>query len=576
MQLLAADDDNGDINDGTPHMTALYEAFNRHNIACPVPIPTNNGCANAPTAAPVLSASTGSNSVLLNWTAVQNANKYYVLRTEGPKACDSGKIKIATTAGTTYFDDRAMNGVTYYYSVMPVGSNEACIGPLSNCASAVPAACVSCAEYKPNSAVITSIIGGDNDEFLDNCESATAQFIIRNIGNGIANNTLISISSDNSFVSITTPMPINIGSIPVSGEVNASFNFDIGKGIDKASCQQVADFLISVQATGQSLADQDSFSFVTETDTYQGDKIWEFESGGGLEGWTISEGIWQLSTARVNPGGSMMSLHSSEYRSRECDSILSPEIEPVIGSQLVIPNWYETDPPQPKGWVDRANIWIIQGYSETNISPQSGKLYQGAPFVNIPNCSMGASPGWSGNTTGNFWGDSIFDLSSFAGQKISIKIKYMTDDYNTYEGIYVDDIRALNVQYQGCDQQSDFCNNAPGTVPDGDNFPGQALTISKSGSSLQLNWSSPGAPCITTDYGIYRGTLPWTGYNYNSVLCSTGNSTSATIPDIPESNYYLVVAQNEGSEGSYGLDSFNSQRSAASSPCLLQSIGDCN
>ena len=32
LNYLAADDDNGDLNDGTPHMTALHAAFSRHNI----------------------------------------------------------------------------------------------------------------------------------------------------------------------------------------------------------------------------------------------------------------------------------------------------------------------------------------------------------------------------------------------------------------------------------------------------------------------------------------------------------------------------------------------------------------
>ena len=39
MGYLAADDDNGNLNDGTPHMTALHTAFNRHGIACATPTP---------------------------------------------------------------------------------------------------------------------------------------------------------------------------------------------------------------------------------------------------------------------------------------------------------------------------------------------------------------------------------------------------------------------------------------------------------------------------------------------------------------------------------------------------------
>ena len=37
MNFLAVDDDNGDLTDGTPHMTAIFDAFDRHQIACPTP-----------------------------------------------------------------------------------------------------------------------------------------------------------------------------------------------------------------------------------------------------------------------------------------------------------------------------------------------------------------------------------------------------------------------------------------------------------------------------------------------------------------------------------------------------------
>ena len=48
MQWLTADDDNGNLNDGTPHMTAIFNAFNRHGIACATPAALNSGCGAGP------------------------------------------------------------------------------------------------------------------------------------------------------------------------------------------------------------------------------------------------------------------------------------------------------------------------------------------------------------------------------------------------------------------------------------------------------------------------------------------------------------------------------------------------
>ena len=121
-----------------------------------------------------------------------------------------------------------------------------------------------------------------------------------------------------------------------------------------------------------------------------------------------------------------------------------------------------------------------------------------------------------------------------------------------------------------------FCQaDLPGTVPDNDNYPGVTLKISKSGGSLLLNWSEPGGTCVTQDYGIYRGNLPFAAYDYMPLVCSTG-TTSATIDSGDGNYYFVVVAQNSGKEGSYGLDSSNSQRPASTSACLPQSIGTCN
>ncbi len=139
MQWLAADDDNGNINDGTPHMTALYNAFNRHAIACPTPTPTNSGCSGAPADAPTLTAAGANNQIGLSWTEVTGATKYWLFRTEGYAGCDFGKTLIATVTGdTTYTDTGLANGRQYCYSVMAVGSSDACFGPAGACVCAAP------------------------------------------------------------------------------------------------------------------------------------------------------------------------------------------------------------------------------------------------------------------------------------------------------------------------------------------------------------------------------------------------------------------------------------------------------
>jgi hypothetical protein len=139
MQWLAADDDNGSLSDGTPHMTAIHAAFNRHGIACATPAPVDSGCSGRP-AAPTLAAAPGDFSSALSWGAVTGASRYWVFRTEGHAGCEFGKTLVADlgSASTTYTDTQVAADRDYSYNVAAVGTSSACFSNLSNCATVTP------------------------------------------------------------------------------------------------------------------------------------------------------------------------------------------------------------------------------------------------------------------------------------------------------------------------------------------------------------------------------------------------------------------------------------------------------
>ncbi|OGF65579.1 MAG: hypothetical protein A2Y62_12660, partial [Candidatus Fischerbacteria bacterium RBG_13_37_8] len=429
---IATEDDDGNVNNGTPHMTAIYAAHNRHGMACATPTPQNSGCSGAPTTAATLTAAPSNNSVALSWNAVTGAANYYVWRTDGPYGCDFGRVKIATVTTTSYTDNQALNGKTYYYNVQAIGSNSDCLGPLSNCVSATPVPCTSCAAYLGGSASIESITGGDSDAYLDNCEGATVQVTIQNIGSSTAANTNVNITSTDSFISISTPMPINVGDIPFGGTVNTTFSFSVGQGVNKAACLEDGTFDISVQSTGQTPAANDAFGFTYEIDILTGNVNWPFETG--LDGWTVEGGTWALSTTRVNPGGSTHSVHSSQAVNQNCDMMISPEYEATSTTVLHAPNWYTIEPYSAGYWYDRSNIWVVQSGIETLISPASGKLYvTGTLYDWSSYCNQGTDKyGWAG--TGATWGDSVFNLGSYDGEILQLRVKNMTDDLSALEG----------------------------------------------------------------------------------------------------------------------------------------------
>ena len=513
---------------------------------------------------PTVTATAGVMQVALSWTTVAGASSYRVFRST--QSCYGQWFEQTSTTGTTWTDTSVTAGVTYYYYVEAVASDGFCTSNMSNCASAAPVACTSCAAYRTGTNIVVgNPANGDGDAYTDNCETAIVQVTVENIGSQIANNTQVTITPVNNFLTVTTTMPINAGNIPIGGTANVQFSYTCGTGANQATCMQTGTFNIAVQAQGQSTPDQKQFGFMHEVDVTTGTKTWAFEPATGLEGWTVSSGTWALSSTRVNTGGSTRSVHSSQALASACDVMSSPTIllAPAVSSTLTVPNWYMTE--NGPTWYDRANVHIIDvdaGNTRTLVSPANGKLYKTGTYYSGA-CSMGIEAGWAGNATADMtWGNSDFNLgTTWAGKNIQIEVRYYTDGSIQYEGVYVDDISLTNVRNQACDAYSNACPSAgrPGRVLNN-------LTVAKSGTNLNLAWIAPSSPCVPTGYGLYRGTLPWTGYNHASVSCSITTTSTSTAAGAG-SYYYLIVPTTATAEGSYGTASSSSQIPAGTSPC---------
>jgi hypothetical protein len=137
--MLAVDDDNGNLADGTPDADLIWNAFNSHGIACGAAAPpVFTSC--VPPAAPAVIATAAASEVDLNWNAVPGATSYKIYRNE--IACGAGYTPIAEVLAplTTYPDTAVANAVTYYYRVQAVGSSDTCVSSFSSCQAATPLA----------------------------------------------------------------------------------------------------------------------------------------------------------------------------------------------------------------------------------------------------------------------------------------------------------------------------------------------------------------------------------------------------------------------------------------------------
>ena len=248
MQWLTADDDNGNLNDGTPHMTAIYNAYNRHGIACASPTPVNSGCSSGPSAAATVSATAGSNQVSLSWTSVSGATRYWVFRSEGHAGCNFGKALIAETTGTTYTDTQVANGRAYAYNVVAAGSSSACFSLASNCATVTP---------------VASVL----PDFSLSCNPSTLS--IQQGNSGASTCTVTSQNGFNSAVDLSCsgqPAGVSCSFSPTSVTPPANGTADSGLTVNVSGSQSTGSFDFQVRGTSGSLTHDTPFS-VTVTGT---------------------------------------------------------------------------------------------------------------------------------------------------------------------------------------------------------------------------------------------------------------------------------------------------------------------
>ncbi|HWM91111.1 MAG TPA: hypothetical protein VN493_10115 [Thermoanaerobaculia bacterium] len=137
--MRAADDDDGNLANGTPHSCHLFAAFNRHGIACASDPGANvcfSGC--TPPAQSTLALTPGNRQVALSWTSSGPGVTYDVLRSEN--GCGAGFVKIADGVAAADFNDLTVaNNLTYSYRVVAhAAGNGACAAPPTECQSAMP------------------------------------------------------------------------------------------------------------------------------------------------------------------------------------------------------------------------------------------------------------------------------------------------------------------------------------------------------------------------------------------------------------------------------------------------------
>jgi hypothetical protein len=465
QNYLVADDDNGSLADGTPHMQAIFDAFNRHQIACATPAVTTAGCAGAPSTAPTVTGTPQDKSVDLSWTAVGGASTYRVYRTDGLYGCEFGKTLVAEVAGLSFTDNGLQNDRTYSYQIEPMGSADECFGTvISSCTQVTPTSAGVSAILNPlgNQATL-ALLAGDGDIFLDNCEVARVQVPLANIGTLPLTNVRITgatvTSAGHGATTFVTTFPEIVDSSFVTCEPAIATVDFIPQGLDPGETFSVeitldADELASPQTTSF------DFNLVEWNLQFFASKSFTFEAN--TDGWVVEEGTFNRTSANGGGAGGAGTfyLQSSANLDEQCDVVRSPVVRLASTSTLVASTNFRTETFDGAEWWDRANLGLVHAVTgaRTLISPSSGRTYNASGPNGV--CGTEGQAGWAGlapSWAASNWSAAALQAPTFAGQAMRLQMRYGTDPFVNDTGFRFDDLTLTNVESEVADTQSNSC-----------------------------------------------------------------------------------------------------------------------
>ncbi len=426
MHWLAADDDNGNINDGTPHMTALFNAFNRHGIACATPTAVNSGCASGPTAAPSLTVTPGDTQASLSWGAVSGATRYWVFRSEGHAGCNFGKTKIGEVTGTSFVDTQVANGRNYYYNVVAAGASNACSGRASNCVNVVPA-------------------GSVTPDFTISCSPSS----LSAAQGGTATSTC-TVGSQNSFNSAVTlsctglPSGVTCGFVgnPVTPPANSSVNSTLTVSVSGTAAAGTTNF--QVNGVSGALSHNQAMSITVTPpgpttvffDNFETSLGWTTNPGGTD---TATTGQWQRGDpAQTTPAGTVTQLGTTVSGTN--DLVTGAAAGAAAGDFDVDGGVTRIQSP-PIALPSTGTLTLTFSYYFAHLNNSSNLDFFRVSVVGTTTSQVLQELGAATNDAAAFISSGNINISSFAGQTVRILIEAADASTASLVEAAVDDVR---------------------------------------------------------------------------------------------------------------------------------------
>lgn len=235
-------------------------------------------------------------------------------------------------------------------------------------------------------------------------------------------------------------------------------------------------------------------------------------------------------------------------------------------AQLSIVHWFSTEP----GW-DGGQV-AIDAFDDNNDQYQLLTPIGGYPgILNSGRCNpLEGAAAFSGTSGG--WTTSTFDLMPYIGKTVYLAFIFASDrTTSTHEGWYIDQVK-VETQKRGAPicQTASWAGRVPPTV-----------SFRKAGAGqIEATWggscNASGAPGQL--YSIQAGDLnqlPSGSYTHAPLGDQCGRTSPSTFSPGNGNQYYLVVANVGGREGSAGRRSNSTERPQTSAICGARRVPAC-
>ncbi len=372
-----------------------------------------------------------------------------------------------------------------------------------------------------NHVVDDSEAGCDMDGIPDIGETTHFVVTLANNGSEDALETRVWLSSTADIAVLDNP--IALGTIPVDGTAEASFDVRIGAGV---SCEEEAVFDVSWECL-ECDPGSDTFPQELEVDLRDEHDIQDFEHGGSEPADWSHEAVagaddWRIVDSNTH-GGTWAYFGSGQALQKET-LLVSEELHPEGEASLSFWHRYELTELKSGAYLEitknGGNTWDEVDALITS-HPYNGSVGQGLDRHAV----------WNGDSGG--WVKTVLDLNTYSGESVRVRF-HLGSLGGTGSGWWIDDLELESV-FVGCDISA--CG-----IPDEVSI----TEVTREGDSTHLRWwDDP----VSAHYRVRRSSDPSSSEGWEDVTQLDSDDTDAEFADDTDASFACWLIQGRGPDG---------------------------